>query len=303
MVPVRRMRWALLAAMLVWVTSLVPSGARAQADLSADTPPEAIEFYRQAREFYEAGAYRDAAQALERALVLDPDSPTLVFNLARVYELLGDLDRSLRYYEHYQRLLPQQQAREQERAEATIRRLQGARESDALQSPTPVEVQPLMQLPGIVLVRENGVADTGFWITLSVGAIAVAGGAVLGGLALDARASAEAFVLGPDGLTQDSRNSRYQVATSLGISTDITLGVGGALVITAGLLYFLREHTVERAPVRAVETADDASDEATESTEPSTEPSTGPSTGPSVSLEASVSVGPDAATAIVWGSF
>ena len=39
-----------------------------------------------------------------------------------------------------------------------------------------------------------------------------------------------------------------------------TLGLGGAGVIAAGLLYFLRDHTVERAPVQAVER--DGEDEA-----------------------------------------
>jgi len=183
MVPAHR---ALLG-LLCFLCVLRPGSGWAQEDAVAEdgmeaTPPEAVEFFRQARERYEAGQYREAAQALERALVLDPNSPTLVFNLARVYELLGELDLSLRYYEQYQQLLPQQQAREQARAEATIRRLQGARTSTEREAPQPEQVEALRQLPGLVVVRENGVADLGFWLTLGVGAASLATGGVLGAL-------------------------------------------------------------------------------------------------------------------------
>jgi tetratricopeptide (TPR) repeat protein len=252
MVPARRLRTALALAVLTSVTGIAPSVASAQGD---DTPPEAVEFYRLARESYDAGQYRQAATQLERALVLDPDSPTLVYNLARVYELLGELDRALEMYEHYQRLLPQQQAREQERAEATIRRLQGAREADGteLDSPEPPqEVEPLRQLPGLVLVRENGVADAAFWVTLAGGIVSASVGAIFGGLALQASESADSFVLGPDGRLQQ-RDELYDQAQTYGIVADTTLVAGGVAIVAAGMLFFLREHTVERAPVRAVE--------------------------------------------------
>ena len=247
--PSRRLGTALVVGCL-W---LGVSPALAQEDF--DTPPEAIEFYREAREHYAGGRYDEAAEALERALVLDPDSPTLVYNLARVYELLGDLERSLRYYERYRELLPQQQAQEADRAEATIRRLQGARATGQGRQddePAPREVAPLRQLPGVVLVRENGVADEAFWIALGGGAVSLAAGAVFGSLALVSRADADDFVLGRGGGRQD-RDRLYDNATTFGVVSDVTLGLGGAAVIAAILLYFLREHTVERAPVRASE--------------------------------------------------
>ncbi|MEZ4340690.1 MAG: tetratricopeptide repeat protein [Sandaracinaceae bacterium] len=232
------------------------------ASAQEDTPPEAVEFYSQAREHYASGRYQEASEALERALVLDPDSPTLVYNLARVYELLGNLDRALQMYERYQRLLPQQQAQEQERAEATIRRLQGARASVVPDEPPaapPHEVEALRQLPGLVLVRENGVADDAFWAVLVAGAVSLAAGAVFGSLALVFRGNADDFVLGQDGGVLD-RRGLYSDATLFAGLADATLGLGGAGVIAAGLLYFLRDHTVERAPVQAVER--DGEDEA-----------------------------------------
>ncbi len=250
-------------ASLLWLICIVVPGiASAQdeaapsasaAGVSDTTPPEAVEFYRRARESYDAGRYREAADDLERALMLDPASPTLVYNLARVYELLGDLNRALQYYERYQRLLPEQQAREQDRAAATIRRLQGAQESDQMEAPAPpVEVEPLRQLPGLVLVRERGVADTAFWVTLTGGVALLAVGAVFGSLALVERQSATDFVL--DGTNDPSqRSGALDRAHTYGYVTDGALGAGAIAVVAAGLLYFLREQTVERAPVRAVD--------------------------------------------------
>lgn len=241
-----RARSAAWAALIV---TLAAGPAEAQSD-DEETPPEAVEFYRQAREHYESGQYQDAADDLERALMLDPDSPTLVYNLARVYELLGEPEQALRQYERYQQLLPQQQAREQDRAAATIRRLQGAAASTepADQLAAPREVAPLRQLPGLVLVRENGVADGVFWGVLAVGASALVAGAAFGGVALDARGQANDVVLRePDDLA--TRNSLIDNANGFAIAADIALPTGGAAVIAAGLLYFLREHTVERPPI------------------------------------------------------
>ncbi len=255
---------AALFAGLVFAAILSGSVARAQDEGS---PPEAVEFYRLAREHYEAGQYRDAADDLERALMLDPDSPTLVYNLARVYELLGEPVRALQRYEQYQRLLPQQQAREQERAAATIRRLEGAAASATPEAPPPPrEVAPLRQLPGLVLVRENGVADAAFWGVLIGGAVSLAIGGVLAGVALDRRGQVDGWVLGPasaggDGSAADQA-SAHEEARFLGLGADVALGVGGVAVVAAGLLYFVRDHTVERAPVRAVEDDEAGSAEA-----------------------------------------
>lgn len=246
-----RRRLGMLAFAAALSISLAAGGAQAQGD-GASTPPEAIRMYAEAREHYAAGRYDEAADSLERALVLDPDSPTLVYNLARVRELLGELDSALELYARYQRLLPQQQAREQERAEATIVRLRGARSSrrpDAI-PPPPQEVAPLRQLPGIVLVRENGVADAAFWVTLAIGAAGLAAGASFGGLALGEQQSADNFVLDGTNLVSE-RNSTLDRAQADALVADIALGAGGVAVIVAGLLYFLREHTVERAPIGA----------------------------------------------------
>jgi hypothetical protein len=100
--------------------------------------------FEKARAFYGQGAYREAANELEAAHMLDPSAKDLVFNLGVVHEKLADIDDALNWFRLYTTmdLLPQ----ERERADAYIRRLEGAkREIDeklANQQPSPSEVAP-----------------------------------------------------------------------------------------------------------------------------------------------------------------
>ena len=54
----------------------------------------AVEHYERGRDHYQAGRYPEAAEELELAHQLDPESPTLAYNLARVYELMNDFERA-----------------------------------------------------------------------------------------------------------------------------------------------------------------------------------------------------------------
>src|SRR5687768_16655883 len=95
---------------------------------SRDAPREAVELFQRAREHYHNGRYAEAAADLESALVLDPGSPTLLYNLGRVYELAGDLERAIDVYRRYLPVIPSSDAAERDRTQAAIRRLEGARE-------------------------------------------------------------------------------------------------------------------------------------------------------------------------------
>ncbi|MBZ0118815.1 MAG: hypothetical protein K8H88_17570, partial [Sandaracinaceae bacterium] len=96
-----------------------------------------------------------------------------------------------------------------------------------------------------VQVRERGVADVPFWVTLIGGGAVLAGAAITGGLALDWRAAGDTFVLGLNGSIEE-RDSRYATASALGLVTDIGFGVGGAAVVAAVLLFLLRENVREQ---------------------------------------------------------
>lgn len=234
--------WTLLAGL---VATVGPIGHVAAQD-HREPPPEAVEFYRSGREHFEAGRYREAITDLERALTLDPGSATLVYNLARVHELLGELDVAIDYYARYLRLLPESETDERARIRETIGRLQGAQSHvgpPAHQGPPPdvaEEDEPRW-------VNERGVVDLPFWVAAGASAaLFVAGGAV-GFVALDRESLAQDFVLGSDG-TLAERDDIANQADSLAVTADVLLLGGAAAAITAALLYALRTRTVERFP-------------------------------------------------------
>lgn len=239
---------------LAFVLLALPARASAQ---EGATPPEALEAFRSARAHYEAGRYAEAVDDLERAFALDPRSPTLAYNLARVHELMGNLEEAVRHYRLYQQLLPEEQARETDRADATIRRLNGAM---ARQSTQPAEaaapapparpVEALRELPGLVRIRQRGVADAAFWGMTVTAVVLLATGAIFGALALDTRDQANNFRVRSDGPDPERLDALWDRARAYALVTDLTLTLGLVSAVSAMLLYLLRETTVERAPVR-----------------------------------------------------
>ena len=209
----------------------------------AEPPAEALEHYNLGRELYQAGRYREALHELKEALALDPESPNLVYNVARVHELLSEIDLAIEHYVRYQKLLPADQTEELARVEGTLQRLSGARAQVAPEGPThpPTAPQP-EQAPG----RQHGVADAAFW-TLGVTAIsAFAGAGAVGYLALKADQNVKHFTLGEDGDLGD-RDKKVEQVRRMALATDVTLLAATALGLTAVLLYALRTKPVREA--------------------------------------------------------
>ena len=217
--------------------------ALAQED-TREPPPEAMEFFDAGRTHYEAGRYQEASEALEQALVLDPESETLIFNLARIYELLGDLDRAIEFGERYRDMVAYD-PEEVNKANSTLRRLEGARDWLALRESG--SVPELRGLAPRVIVRDRGVADTAFWAVLSVGAGLLAGGAALGGVALRRQNQANDLLAASDADQAEREDLRDQ-ADGMATGADIMLIAGAATATAALLLYLLRVRTYERTP-------------------------------------------------------
>lgn len=188
------------------------------------TPPsEAVRHYQRGRDFYLGGRYREAIYELQAALALDPASPELTYNVARIYELLGDIDSALRYYARSRALLPTTSIEERARTTVTIERLEGARRHEAVAPET-----------------SRGVADGVFWSVASVSLGALGAGAATGSLALRANNRARGFVLGADG-SLDQRQHEVDQTFRLALTSDILLASGVTLSVAAALLYALRE--------------------------------------------------------------
>lgn len=239
---------ALGAALLLLAGASLPIPARAQSEGASEeggppassraTPREAVELFQRARNHYQNGRYEEAAHDLENALVLDPGSPTLLYNLGRVYELSGEHARAISTYQLYLRVIPETDAAERERTEAAIRRLQGAATYE--RADEEAYSQP-------IYVSQRGVADDAFWVTLVGGAVITLSAAVMAITTVLVREGADQFVVGLDGSFED-RAARYQSASDLALATDVLGGIGGATLLTAGLLWVLRERTVEMYP-------------------------------------------------------
>jgi tetratricopeptide (TPR) repeat protein len=218
-----------------------PCSARAQAtppELRPETrppPADALAHYNRGREHYQAGRYRDALLELEVAVNLDPSSPNLVFNVARIYELLGEIDHAIAFYRRYLEMLPANELEERERTSLTLQRLEGAR--------THVVEEPTKAPP---VVRERGVADAAFWTVAGIGALTLAGAAVTGALALTTERDSEQFRLGEDG-SNAARQRLVDRSERFALACDTMLLAGVSLGVTAILLYALREKPVASA--------------------------------------------------------
>src|SRR5882672_3966663 len=142
-----------------------------------EPPPEAIEHYQRGRDHFRAGRYGEAIIELKAALAIDPESRTLLYNVAYTSELLGSVDEAIDYYEKYQAALPESETKERQKTELTLRRLRGRRAEQASAPPAQTEPAPAAQ-------ASSGRADVWFWLSLGGGAAFLAGGAVTGVLAL-----------------------------------------------------------------------------------------------------------------------
>jgi hypothetical protein len=142
----RRLRaWTLAACVGVVLSS--PHRGRAE-DASAANVAGARKHFEKARAFYSQGAYREAINELDAAHALDPNAKDLVFNLGVVHEKLADIDEALKWFRLYTTmdLVPQ----ERDRADAYIRRLEGAKreieDQQAAAAPSPPPALPTRPL-------------------------------------------------------------------------------------------------------------------------------------------------------------
>lgn len=239
---------------LVFACGVLPSlQALARAQEREEPPAEAIEYFNAGRSHYEAGRYAEAAESLENALTLDPGSAVLLFNLARVYELLGDLDQAVVYGQRYRDLVSED-PEELERAETMLRRLEGARDWLALRAQAEQAPPELLTLETRVIEHQRGVVDSAFWGTLGAGVAVLAVGGAAGAVALlrqgeanDIRAANARDITRREDLRDD--------ADRLALVSDIAVGVGAATVVAALLLYILRTRTVVRSESETVNEA------------------------------------------------
>lgn len=210
---------------------------------SSKAPTAALEHYQRGREHYLAGRYREALEELKAALALDPDSPNLIYNVARVHEDLGNLDEAITNYQHYLEVLPDSASAEREKTDLTIRRLRGAKDEVAAQRSGDAELKSFE--PATAPQPTLGNADWLFWASAGTGVAFLAGGSVCGVLALQRNHKVADFVVGADG-TAHQRRSLVSQTKHLALASDLLFAGGAAAITGAALLFFLRHSPAEQ---------------------------------------------------------
>jgi len=215
-------------------------GALAQEPVGPSVP-EARRHFESGRALYGQGAYREALAELQAAHALDPSAKDLVFNLGVVEEKLGDIDEALRWFHSYTTmpLTPQ----ERERAEAYVRRLEGARreldhppaEAGAPASPAAMssETEPAAMAPA----PAHGRLDAATLVAGSVAGAALVFGVVLGVKATSDRPTN--FITGVDG-SYSTLVDRVHTAHEEAVAADVGFGVAVAAGVAATILYLTR---------------------------------------------------------------
>jgi len=225
----------------LWICAglaLVAAPGSAAADETPPASPEAkaqaLQHFTRAKALYDAGNYKDALTELEAAHALDPAAKDLSFDLGKVSELLGRLDEALKWFHAYVEM-PDVTPAERARAEAIIKRIEGAKR----EKPAAPPQQPQPQLR---VIREEPPAKGRIdgW-TLAAGVTAFAGftvGTIFAVKALGDKPKS-GYVTGRDGSYADLQKSADDAAGPHGVA-DVGFGVGIVFTVLTAYLYFSR---------------------------------------------------------------
>ncbi len=218
-----------------------PAYADPVASVSSSDRAQAEEQFKQAKALYLEGRYVEARSALLEARKLDPSAKDLVFNLGVVAEKLLEYDEAITYLREYKAMDSVTEA-EAQRADTSIRRIEGARERHPKPTTAAPTVVPLVKsAPSPKLGRVDVFTLTGLGVT----GAALATGVVFGVLALQANP--------PETVTTGKGNPYSQVASdndraqSFGLVADVAFGVAIAAAVTTTVLYFARTKEPTRA--------------------------------------------------------
>jgi tetratricopeptide (TPR) repeat protein len=258
-----------------WVTPWVlvagiglaaPAPAAAE-DTTAANVAAARRHFEKARSYYGQGAYREAIAELEAAHVLDPSAKDLVFNLGVVHEKLADIDDALRWFRLFTTM--DLTAQERERADAYIKRLEGAKKEVEAKPPPPPPKQPATTPPHTG--NAHGAPDTtpsppprppdrpppGRIDALTIGALTATTLGLGFGVVMAVRAELDqppaGYVTGLPGHTYDDFSKQQSKAHGEAQLADVGFGVALVGAIATVTLYFARPRAV--APSTAVSVA------------------------------------------------
>ena len=211
----------------------------AAADPSSDPDPnDAEQLSGAAVTAFNDGDFETAADLFEKAYAVDPD-PNYLFNIGRVYEELGNIDKAIEFYERFvgergvaleSRQFANERLKVLKEIQATTKEPEEQPEGPV--DPTEPEPEPEPEDEGPTKKQKTFRLTGG--VLLGVGGAALITGGVLGGLASGQRNEAEDLAN-----PLEERLQAKSDAEDLALGADISFAAGGALAVTGAVLLVL----------------------------------------------------------------
>lgn len=228
----------LVGALVLGAATVTPGVAHATDPATHD---KALDLFSKGREAYKASRFQESIDLIKQAYALEP-AAVLLYNLAKAYEGLGDLEDAAKTYDQYladekdvpDRAAIEEKVRNFRKSIAEKERLAKERDEarallqkkDAPEAPKAPARRPPSPVP---------------WVFVGVGTAGLVVGGVLGGLALGKNADAD---VAP---SQRDAAEAHDAATSMALGSTVALVAGGALT-GGGLLWGIID-VVTRGPV------------------------------------------------------
>jgi len=209
-------------------------------EVAPDASPHdrALQLFSEGKTAYKRGDLQTSIQDLEAAYELEP-APVLLYNLARAYEGLGELERAVSAYERF--LTAQPNAEDRGAIETRLATLKRQVEERA-QRQAPSSREPEPAPPPVIVLRSPTIAPI---FVLATGATGLLLGGIFGGLALS-----ENHTQNDPATPQVNVKSAHERAGSFAIASDVGFVAGGALV-AAGAVWLILDRTYSKAQSRA----------------------------------------------------
>jgi tetratricopeptide (TPR) repeat protein len=180
----------------------------------------AFSLFNESEVAYREARFEESLRLLREAYALSPD-PVLLYNMARVHETMGDLDRAISVYERF--LMEAPSIPDRPALEARIASLKALREAKKPKPPPP---------------RKRSVAP---WIVAGAGGAVLAGAGVFGILAKNRESDAINDPVQRTGVAAREDATTYATIANVGFA------VGGAIAL-AGLVWGLVASTTSPTP-------------------------------------------------------
>jgi tetratricopeptide (TPR) repeat protein len=213
-----------------------PAAHAQDAAPEASAHSHALELFSDGKTAYKQGDLQTAIKDLEAAYELEP-APVLLYNLARAYEGLGELEKAVSAYERFLAAQPNAEDRGAiETRVATLKRQ--IEEREQRQASAAAEPPP----PSVVAPRSPSIAPI---FVLATGGTGLLLGGIFGGLALSENQTQNA----PTTSLKDAETA-HERAGAFAIASDIGFVAGGALV-AAGAIWLILDRTSAKAQLHA----------------------------------------------------